>query len=216
MGIGGTMTTLSFFDRAITEFDRALRTLAGGSQPHSRPSPSTRIEAEPLEDNAKSIALMRVNHTGEVCAQALYQGQSLTAKLPHIRQEMRDAANEEQDHLAWCEERVTELGGRTSFLNPIWYGMSFSIGAVAGIISDKVSLGFVAATEDQVCAHLSSHLERLPLNDVKSREIVKVMLDDEARHAKTAIQAGGIRFPASVKKAMTASSTLMTKSSYYI
>ena len=126
---------------------------------------------------------MRVNHAGEVCAQALYQGQALTAKLPEVGQQMEEAAAEEIDHLAWCEERITELGGNTSLLNPIWYAMSFGIGAGAGLISDKLSLGFVAATEDQVCEHLKIHLDQLPVNDHKSRAIVEEMLVDEERHA---------------------------------
>jgi ubiquinone biosynthesis monooxygenase Coq7 len=157
---------------------------------------------------------MRVNHAGEVCAQALYQGQALTAKLPEVGEQMEHAAAEEIDHLAWCEERIQELGGRTSALNPLWYAMSFGIGAGAGLISDKLSLGFVAATEDQVCAHLQLHLEELPGNDQKSRAIVEQMLEDEARHAQSALDAGGHQFPAPVKKLMTLVSAAMTGSSY--
>lgn len=209
----------SLLDKLVCEADKALRTLTAGSQPHARATPKPAADSgTPLSDSEKrlSAALMRVNHTGEVCAQALYQGQALTAKLPEIRKEMQTAAEEEQDHLAWCEERVRQLGSQTSLLNPIWYGMSFSIGAVAGLVSDKVSLGFVAATEDQVCKHLSEHLNRLPEHDDESRVIVEQMLEDEAKHAQTALNAGGYPFPAPVKWGMTAMSKLMTETSYHI
>jgi ubiquinone biosynthesis monooxygenase Coq7 len=179
-------------------------------------SPANQIDESELTDEERkhAIGLMRVNHAGEVCAQALYQGQALTAKLPEVGEQMEHAAEEEIDHLAWCEERIHELGGRTSALNPVWYAMSFGIGAGAGLISDKLSLGFVAATEDQVCDHLQKHLQELPANDQKSRTIVEHMLDDEARHAETALNAGGHRFPAPVKKLMTLVSSAMTGSSY--
>ena len=146
---------------------------------------------------------MRINHTGEVCAQALYQGQALTAKLPQVRIAMEHAAEEEVDHLAWCEQRIHQLGSHTSILNPLFYGMSFGIGAVAGLISDKVSLGFVAATEDQVCKHLNEHLEQLPAEDEKSRAILEQMRIDEEQHAESALEAGGFRFPAPVKFGMS-------------
>ena len=129
---------------------------------------------------------MRINHTGEVCAQALYQGQALTARLPEVRDAMEEAAREEIDHLVWCEQRIQELGGRTSLLNPVFYGLSFGIGALAGKISDRVSLGFVAATEEQVCKHLSQHMTSLPVQDEKSKAVLLQMLEDEARHATTA------------------------------
>tara|TARA_B100000446_G_scaffold39947_3_gene35514 strand:+ start:18182 stop:18661 length:480 start_codon:yes stop_codon:yes gene_type:complete len=159
---------------------------------------------------------MRVNHAGEVCAQALYQGQAMTAKLPQVRQEMELAAEEEVDHLAWCQERIENLGSHTSLLNPLWYGMSFGIGATAGLISDRMSLGFVAATEDQVCKHLQDHLSELPEQDAKSRAVVEVMLEDEAKHAHSALEAGGHRFPAPVKGLMSLVSKAMTKTSYRI
>lgn len=168
------------------------------------------------EQSRHSAGLMRVNHTGEVCAQALYQGQALTAKLPHVRDEMEHAADEEVDHLAWCEERLVELDSHTSLLNPLWYGLSFGVGAAAGLISDKISLGFVAETEDQVCAHLEKHLAQLPEHDYRSRAVVLHMLEDEAKHAHHARQAGGIRFPKPLKATMAISSKLMTKSSYYL
>jgi ubiquinone biosynthesis monooxygenase Coq7 len=159
---------------------------------------------------------MRVNHTGEVCAQALYQGQALTAKLPEVRAEMERAADEEIDHLAWCEERVRQLGGHLSLLNPLWYGMSFGLGAAAGVVGDKVSLGFVSAIEDQVCEHLEEHLQTLPIHDEKSRAIVEKMLEDEAHHSHAALAAGGLQFPQPVKRGMTLVSRLMTKTSRFI
>ena len=153
---------LSTFDQLIVQADQALRMLASSSPEPARQSPAGKMEERELSDHEKQHAagLMRVNHAGEVCAQALYQGQALTAKLPEVGAQMEHAAEEEIDHLAWCEERITELGGTTSHLNPIWYAMSFGIGAGAGLISDKLSLGFVAATEDQVCAHLKTHLDQ--------------------------------------------------------
>ncbi|MED5612161.1 2-polyprenyl-3-methyl-6-methoxy-1,4-benzoquinone monooxygenase, partial [Pseudomonas sp. JH-2] len=160
--------------------------------------------------------LMRINHTGEVCAQALYQGQALTAKLPQVRKAMEEAADEEVDHLAWCEQRIRELGSRPSLLNPLFYGLSFGVGAAAGLISDRISLGFVAATEDQVCKHLDEHLEQLPAEDQKSRAILEQMRVDEEHHANSAIDAGGVRFPAPVKFGMSLLSKVMTKTTYRI
>jgi ubiquinone biosynthesis monooxygenase Coq7 len=157
---------------------------------------------------------MRVNHSGEVCAQALYQGQALTARLPEVRREMEAAADEEMDHLAWCEARLRELDDHPSYLNPLWYGLSFGLGATAGAISDRLSLGFVAATEQQVCKHLDSHLARLPEQDTASRAVVAQMLEDEARHAHTALDAGGIPFPAPVRGLMSLVSRVMTETSY--
>ncbi|WP_331344391.1 2-polyprenyl-3-methyl-6-methoxy-1,4-benzoquinone monooxygenase [Cellvibrio sp. UBA7661] len=210
---------LSLIDNLIINADRALRTLAAGSDMTcERPSPATSIHESQLSDveRKKAAALMRVNHTGEVCAQALYQGQALTAKLPNVRTEMEKAADEEIDHLVWCQQRLDALGGHTSYLNPLWYGLSFAIGAGAGLISDKVSLGFVAATEDQVCKHLQSHLTQLPEADVRSRAVVEQMLIDEAQHAEVALDAGGYRFPRPVKGVMTLVSKVMTGTSYHI
>jgi ubiquinone biosynthesis monooxygenase Coq7 len=206
----------STIDRLIDQLDAALRTsLSGAPVPH-RQSPSTEVEETELTEDQRqhALGLMRVNHAGEVCAQALYQGQALTAKLPEVGDQMREAADEEIDHLAWCEQRIEQLGGKTSALNPLWYGMSFAMGAGAGLISDKLSLGFVAATEDQVCQHLEKHLDELPAEDLKSRSIVEQMLEDEARHAESALDAGGHRFPKPVLKLMTLFSSAMTKSSY--
>ncbi|WP_430461686.1 2-polyprenyl-3-methyl-6-methoxy-1,4-benzoquinone monooxygenase [Thalassolituus sp. LLYu03] len=211
-----TARRYSLFDKLIHNADQALRTLVPGAAQEFRPSPAEQREYQELTDaEAKHAAgLMRINHTGEVCAQALYQGQALTAKLPEVREAMEEAAREETDHLVWCEKRVKELGSHTSLLNPLFYGMSFAIGAAAGKISDKVSLGFVAATEDQVCKHLAQHMSSLPVQDEKSKAILLQMLEDEAKHATTALNAGGHKFPLPVKLAMTAVSKVMTKSVY--
>jgi len=210
------MRHLTAIDRFIVRADRALRTLAATEQQADRPSPAQHIPERDLSDDEKRHAagLMRVNHAGEVCAQALYQGQALTAKLPDVRAEMERAAAEEIDHLVWCQERLDELGSHTSYLNPLWYGLSFAIGAGAGLVSDKMSLGFVAATEDQVCQHLQKHLGELPSQDVRSKAVVTQMLRDEARHADMALSAGGYRFPAPVKGLMTLVSSAMTHTSY--
>ena len=156
---------LSVLDKLITQVDHGIRTVLFDAPSPERESPANEIQQDELSDKDRdhAIGLMRVNHTGEVCAQALYQGQALTAKLSDVREQMKEAATEEIDHLAWCEDRIKELGGRTSLLNPLFYAMSFGIGAGAGIISDKLSLGFVAATEDQVCSHLKNHLDQLLL-----------------------------------------------------
>lgn len=205
-------------DNLLNELGHALNTLHSPSAPPVRNSPSDKVEEAQLSEQQKKHAagLMRVNHSGEICAQALYKGQALTAKLPRVREEMSKAAEEEQDHLAWCEERIHELGSEPSVLNPVWYTLSFGIGATAGLISDKLSLGFVAATEDQVCEHLDTHLDKLPEQDRRSRAIVEQMREDEAAHSKAAIQAGGLRFPRPVKAAMSLVSKVMTASSYKI
>ena len=209
---------LSLLDRVITEADAVMRTITNQGHSAGRPSPAEgHSDSELNEQERKHVAgLMRVNHTGEVCAQALYQGQALTAKLPTVRDEMQQAAAEEVDHLVWCEQRLRELESRPSLLNPAWYGLSFALGAVAGAISDKVSLGFVAATEERVCNHLRDHLKSLPEEDRKSRLIVQKMLEDEQRHGDKALQAGGSEFPRQVKDAMTVVSQVMTRSSYRI
>jgi len=205
-------------DRLLMQADAALRTLLPFSGQPSRPSPALlKTETELSESETRHVAgLMRINHTGEVCAQALYQGQALTARLPQVRQAMEQAADEEIDHLAWCEQRIRQLGSHTSVLNPIFYGLSFGIGASAGLISDRISLGFVAATEDQVCKHLDDHLGQLPAGDEKSRAILEQMREDEAEHSTAAIEAGGLRFPAPVKFGMSLVSKVMTKATYRI
>lgn len=209
---------LSVVDHCISQFDSALRTLSAGQIQSARPSPADSNHQTTLteEDSRHSAGLMRVNHAGEVCAQALYQGQALTAKLPAVRAEMEKAAEEEVDHLVWCQKRLNELNSHTSLLNPLWYGLSFTIGAGAGLISDKISLGFVAATEQQVCKHLEHHLESLPADDTRSRAIVSQMLEDEAKHAHMALDAGGYAFPTPIKAMMSLVSKAMTSTSYRI
>lgn len=209
---------LSPLDQLIDGADRALRTLTNNINSANRETPAASGDDASLsaKEKAHAAGLMRVNHSGEVCAQALYQGQALTAKLPAVREEMARAANEEVDHLAWCEQRLKELGSQTSVLNPVWYAMSFGIGASAGLIHDRLSLGFVAATEELVCKHLSGHLESLPPQDSKSRAVVSQMLEDEAKHADAALKHGGLPFPAPVKGLMSLVSNAMTKTSYRI
>lgn len=205
-------------DRLLLQADAALRTLLPFSGQPTRPSPARDQEEVVLDDaSARHVCgLMRINHTGEVCAQALYQGQALTAKLPQVRAAMEQAADEEIDHLAWCEQRIRELGGRPSLLNPLFYGLSFGIGAAAGAISDRVSLGFVAATEEQVVKHLDEHLAQLPPGDARSQAILEQMREDELQHATSALDAGGLRFPAPVKFGMTLLSKVMTRATYRI
>ncbi len=207
---------LTLLDHLIDNADQVLRTLGGDANQAGRPSPANSSPEPELDDTQRHHAagLMRVNHTGEVCAQALYQGQALTARLPDVREEMEQAAAEEIDHLVWCEERLNQLGSHTSRLNPLWYGLSFAMGAAAGLAGDRWSLGFVAATEDRVCRHLEDHLERLPEDDHRSRRIVEQMLEDERRHGEAALEAGGEEFPEPVKRAMASVSRIMTDTSY--
>lgn len=205
-------------DRLLLQADAALRTLLPFSGQPTRPSPAiVQPEAELDGQQAQHVAgLMRINHTGEVCAQALYQGQALTAKLPQVRKAMEHAADEEVDHLAWCEQRIRQLGSQPSILNPLFYGLSFGVGAAAGLISDKVSLGFVAATEDQVVKHLDEHLQQIPQEDQKSRAILEQMRVDEEQHACNALDAGGLRFPAPVKLGMSLLAKVMTSTTYRV
>ncbi len=213
-----TQRHYSPIDRLLLQADTALRTLIPNSSHASRPSPAVLEPQSNLDAEQKQhiAGLMRINHTGEVCAQALYQGQALTASLPDVREKMEQAAQEEVDHLVWCEQRIRELGSQPSLLNPLFYGLSFAIGASAGTLSDKVSLGFVAATEDQVCKHLDDHLQQIPESDRKSRAILEQMRIDEAAHADSALEAGGYRFPAPIKFAMGLMAKVMTHSTYRI
>lgn len=212
------MKKLSFIDQLLIGADQALRTVASHAPQPDRQSPATPITESTLDEKQQRhvAGLMRINHAGEICAQALYQGQALTANKAEVRDAMEHAAQEEWDHLAWCEERIQQMNSHTSHLNPLWYGLSFSIGALAGAISDRISLGFVAATEDQVCEHLQAHLAALPREDVKSKAILEQMLADEAQHAHQAMEFGGVAFPKPVKQAMTLISKVMTKTSYYL
>lgn len=206
----------SLVDRLLVQADQSLRTLIPGAAQANRPSPAQHITCDQVtEKDRRHIAgLMRINHTGEVCAQALYQGQALTAKLPDVRGKMEQAAAEEIDHLAWCEQRLRELRSHPSVFNPLFYGLSFGMGAAAGMVSDRISLGFVAATEQLVEKHLDDHLTELPEDDLKSRAILEQMREDEIEHGNQALDAGGTIFPAPVKMAMRLMSRVMTKASY--
>lgn len=207
---------LSALDYMIGHAERALRTLVPGStQAHRRPADEPAM-ASPASDAAHTAGLMRINHTGEVCAQALYQGQAATAKLPDVRQKMEQAAQEEEDHLAWCEERLEQLGSRTSYLNPAFYALSFAVGAAAGLAGDRWSLGFVAETEKQVVKHLEGHLAQIPASDTQTRAVLLQMREDELHHATNAIEAGGAELPPAIKNLMTLMSKVMTWSTYRI
>jgi len=207
---------MSLLDRFITEFDVALRSLAGGAQARrAMPSAENAATLDSAE-RAHAAGLMRVNHVGEVCAQALYQSQKLLARSPETRAMLDHAAQEEMDHMAWCEERLSELGSHTSYLNPIWYAGSFGIGLLAGLAGDRWSLGFVAETEKQVEKHLNSHLETLPMADTRSRAIVDQMRLDEIDHGQSAWDAGGKPLPQTIKNAMEAVSKVMTTAAYKV
>lgn len=203
-------------DHLLINLDQAIRTVCGRPQTSERPRPAApETELEPAEQQY-SARLMRINHTGEVCAQALYQGQALTARLGAVRESMDRAAIEENDHLAWCESRIEELNSHTSFLNPFFYTGSFLIGTLAGKAGDRWSLGFVAETEHQVVRHLENHLERLPADDHQSRAIIEQMKEDEGRHATSALEAGGAALPLPVRLLMKATSKVMTSTTYWI
>lgn len=205
------------FDQAIIEFDKMLRTVFAPA-PTVRVRPGVQLpEAElTAEERRHAAALMRVNHVGEVCAQALYQGQALTSSDPATRQALRQAAWEETEHLNWTEKRIEELGGRKSLLNPLWYIGSLAMGVTAGKFGDKWNLGFLAETERQVGAHLNNHLQRLPASDQRSRAVLEQMATDEAEHAATAVHLGAAELPAPVKSAMRLSSKAMTSTAYYL
>lgn len=206
-----------FVDKLITTFDTGLRTVFAQANA-SRQRPDAQIEDAPLSDSEKkqAAALMRINHVGEVCAQALYSGQALTSRNPQIINSLQQAANEETDHLAWCETRINELGGRKSWLNPVWYAGSFTLGAVAGALNDKWNLGFLAETEHQVSNHLQDHLNKLSEADIKTRTIVSQMQQDEAAHALEAKQLGAADLPKPVKIGMKVASKIMTSTAHYI
>jgi ubiquinone biosynthesis monooxygenase Coq7 len=202
-------------DQVIAQLDRALRTVAGVSQA-ARPSPAEPIPESSLQEDERrhAAALMRVNHVGEVCAQALYQGQAFTARDEKARTALERAAREEEDHLAWSADRIAELGGRPSLLNPLWYAGSLAIGVVAGALGDRWNLAFLAETERQVEDHLSGHLETLPAEDRRTRALVGAMRDDEARHRATALELGAAELAPPVKAAMRLASRLMTMIAY--
>lgn len=202
-------------DSLIIGFDRALKTLSGAPV-SARPNPAADLDDAELSgiEKAHARALMRVNHAGEVCAQALYYGQAVGTQDPDIRTTLMQAAREEEDHLAWTEQRIQELGGRTSLLNPLWYAGSFAIGALAGFAGDRTSLGFVAETERQVEEHLTGHMDQLPPADARSRAIVEKMRSDEIRHGESARQSGGADLPLPVRLLMRATAKVMTFSAY--
>jgi len=210
-----TASLLSPVDRALALADRALRTLAG-SPPASRPYPADAVVDDPTApqmsdaERSDAAALMRVNHVGEICAQALYEAQAFGTPDARLRETFMHAAREEADHLAWTQRRIEELGGRTSLFNPLWYGGAFAIGLVAARLGDRVSLGFMAETERQVEHHLQGHLDRLPAADTASRAIVEQMKVDEANHGQTAMQLGGVDLPLPVRAAMRLAARVMT------
>ncbi|MDH5300252.1 MAG: 2-polyprenyl-3-methyl-6-methoxy-1,4-benzoquinone monooxygenase [Gammaproteobacteria bacterium] len=209
---------LSPLDLAVINLDQGLRTLFGRPEVTERPNPAQGVADSTLSDAERrhSAGLMRVNHTGEVCAQALYQGQALTARKSAVRKTMQRAAEEENDHLEWCDQRLKELDSHKSVLNPLWYAGSLAIGAAAGIAGDKWSLGFVVETERQVEKHLDHHLTELPKQDERSRVIIEQMKIDEVHHADTALRAGGAALPAPIKALMKLSSKIMTTTAYRI
>lgn len=204
-------------DRLLIAADNALRTVFAPAAT-LRPVPGDALPDMQLGDADKRHAagLMRVNHAGEICAQALYEGQALTARDAGARKALEQAAWEETEHLAWTERRIAELGGHKSLLNPLWYAGSFAVGATAGLLGDKWNLGFLAETERQVVAHLEDHLGRLPEQDDKSRAILEQMRQDEAKHATTAVTHGGVELPEPVKLAMKLASRVMTRGAYWI
>jgi ubiquinone biosynthesis monooxygenase Coq7 len=210
------MRNYSLLDRLITPLDQTLRTLFA-SHVAARPNPAQNLPEAPEEtDRRHTAALMRINHSGEVAAQALYQGQAFVSQGDATRASLMEAAREETDHLAWCAERIRELGGRTSLLNPLWYAGSFTIGALAGLAGDRTSLGFVAETERQVVEHLDGHLQRLPVEDVRTRAIIQQMSADEERHGRNAMLAGGAELPRPVRALMKLTAKVMTRTAYWI
>lgn len=205
-------------DRLVNELDKGVRTAFGPAPGAERANPAAGIEETELSRSERDLAsrFMRINHAGEICAQGLYQGQAMTARLPAVREKMEQAADEENDHIAWTAERIRELDGHTSYLNPIWYAGSFSLGALAGMVGDRWSLGFVAETEKQVVRHLEGHLGKLSPGDRKSRAILEQMKIDEGKHATAAVSAGAARFPAPIQTAMKYMSRVFTSTTYWL
>lgn len=204
-------------EQLIVEFDRAVRTIFAPARSQRRFPGENHPEAKLAEQERTHVCgLMRVNHVGEICAQALYQGQALTSRDPWVRESLRSAADEETEHLAWTEQRLAELGGRKSLLNPLWYSCALSMGLIAGRLGDEWNLGFLAETERQVEAHLDSHLESLPEQDLRSREVVDQMRIDEIRHAEDAVNLGAAELPAPIKAAMKLAAKVMTATAYRV
>ena len=210
--------SFSLFDRIIHEVDKGLRTSFGPAPRAERANPAADTPENEVPERERELAgrFMRINHAGEICAQGLYQGQALTARLPRVRQKMEEAAQEENDHIAWTADRIRELGSHTSYLNPFWYAGSFALGALAGLAGDKWSLGFVAETEKQVVEHLESHLEKLSPADEKSRAILEQMRIDEGKHATTAMTAGAASFPRPIQRMMKFTSKIFTNTTYWV
>lgn len=208
----------TLIDKFCLQFDQALRVVTGQTSPVTREDPAATVEDNVLDKKQQNLsaALMRVNHVGEVCAQALYQGQAFTAKSEQIKIAMQQAAAEENDHLAWCGQRLIELQSHPSYLNPVWYSGAFLIGAVAGLIGDRWSLGFVVETERQVEAHLANHLQKLPEKDSKSRAVLLQMKIDEAKHADLAVANGAAELPSWIKALMRLKAKIMTTTAYWI
>ena len=209
---------MNFVDQIISEIDKGIKFSLDNYQKENRQYPASKIPEDDLSefDRNNSANLMRVNHSGEVAAQGLYRGQALTARLEGTREKMDHAALEELDHLSWCNKRLEELNDKPSLLNPLWYGLSFGMGAIAGAAGDKWSLGFVHETEEQVVIHLEEHLEKLSNKDKKTIAILEQMRIDEAQHSEEAIESGAEILPEGVKKIMSLIAKVMTKSSYYV
>ncbi|MGB5630698.1 MAG: 2-polyprenyl-3-methyl-6-methoxy-1,4-benzoquinone monooxygenase [Woeseiaceae bacterium] len=209
---------LTPLDRLLASANNALRTVAAPAGRSARPNPAENILDTDMATAQKRHAagLMRINHAGEVAAQALYQGHATVARNKNIEEQMQRAADEEFDHLAWCEQRINELGEDVSRLSPFWYAGAFAIGAASGVLGDKWSLGFIAETERQVCAHLDSHLDSLPPEDAKSRAIVEQMRDEEEEHGENAIDAGAVELPAPIRRLMQMTAKVMTKTAYWV
>lgn len=208
----------SLIDNLLLQMDSCLRTIISNHSQSHRPYPAEGLDEISLSHQQRrdTSGKMRVNHAGEICAQALYHGQALTANLEDVRNKMQQSAEEEQDHLAWCEQRLTELHSHPSYLTPIWYLGSFTIGALAGLAGDRWSLGFVVETEHQVIDHLQKHLEEIPENDHKTHRVIQQMQQDEAHHASVASTAGAAELPGFCKQLMRLTAKIMTSTAYYI
>ena len=210
------MRTLQWADRLLAHVDRSVKTMTGTLPVANGFEHDSQADELTPEEQSKSRQLMRINHCGEVCAQGLYHGQMLSARNDSTKDHLQHAAEDEQKHLLWCQERLRELSGQTSYLNPLWYGASFLVGAATGLMGDRVSLGFIAATEEEVCKHLDRHLAELPEGDHRTREIIARMQADEAGHEQAALDEGGAPYPVALKKIMALQSALMTNSTRWI
>ena len=210
------MRTLQWADRLLAHVDRSVKTMTGNLPVANGFEHDSQADELTPEEQSKSRQLMRINHCGEVCAQGLYHGQMLSARNDSTKDHLQHAAEDEQKHLLWCQERLRELSGQTSYLNPLWYGASFVVGAATGLMGDRVSLGFIAATEEEVCKHLDRHLAELPEGDHRTREIIARMQADEAGHEQAALDEGGAPYPVALKKIMALQSALMTNSTRWI